>query len=506
MGRFATIAILVLVAGCATTSPEPRHDGPTKSWNDGFDTRLEALRAQWDVPGGALAVVDANAALMIQPLGVKRAGSPDAFDADTLFPIASNSKTFTAAAIGVLVDRGKMKWDDKVVDHYPDFALADAERAKAITVRDLLVHRSGLPSHGLDHYVMPLHVAGKVCDKAAMFAWAKAKLRPAFGLREKEAYSNYGYIVLAEVITRVSGEPFATFIKESLLAPLGMSRTVLGNDAFAAASNATSVHELDPEGVVAPTRMPKSGDCRDGASGVVSSVNDLTRFLRMFLNGGVLDGKRVLSTATTAELMRRQMPMKVSPFHRRALQTDWRARTLGWETSGYKGEVIVRMGGFGPGYQSALMLLPERKLGVIVLQNFSPGAFHVCAAHEALDRLIGAKATDWVGLFRRFFPRPPDRRAVAVPAEKLADYTGSYVSKGFPRRVGVDQGKLYLFGNNPVGHGPPLVGKSRLFGLGPDAFFIKTGDGVFTFRRDASGKVVGFDEAFNGTKHSFIKR
>lgn len=471
-----------------------------EGWQQGLDQHVRELLDLWGVPGGAVVVVDDTGILWARGLGVRRVGTDAEFDLDTVFPIASNTKPFTAAAIGRLVDQGKVEWDDPVVKHLPEFRISDPYFTEHLTVRDFLCHRSGLEEHAADAYIMPRVMTGRPCEKALLMEWSKF-LIPMHGLRQVAAYSNLGYLILADLIAQVSGRPYAEFLQNEIFDPLDMTSAVAGAGAFATMENRTTSHELDPKGALAPSSWNIISDCTEGSGSIHASPSDLAAFVQMFLAGGLYGNTRVLASETVAEILEAQMVVTPSPFQREAHGTEMKAWTLGWEKAQYKGKTLIRMGGFGPGHQNTMMMLPREKLGVLVFQNYSPAFFYVSAAYSVIDRALGLPSSDWGRTYRQFIPEIPRRVAVELPVENLGDYVGVYTMGGYQREIVDTEGHLYLLGTSPVG-GPP-VGRAQLFDLGNDVLFIRTADAVFRFTRDSEGFVTGYVENFFGVENSF---
>src|SRR3954470_21669649 len=197
MKHFAS-AVAVLV--CAATSAAPPPD---------FDARVEGLRKQVGVPGMAIAIVENGKVTLAKGYGVKKLGSPDAIDADTIFPTGSIGKAFTVADLAVLVDQGRISWDDKVIDRLPGFQMYDPWVTREMTIRDLLVHRSGLGLGAGDLLFVPRSNLSRVeTVKRLRF------IKPATSFRSAYAYDNILYMVVGQLIEAVSGKTWEDFTAE----------------------------------------------------------------------------------------------------------------------------------------------------------------------------------------------------------------------------------------------------------------------------------------------------
>ncbi|NMO18203.1 serine hydrolase [Pyxidicoccus fallax] len=381
-----------------------------------IDAVVERTMKTFEVPGIAVAVVQDGKVVMAKGYGVRKLGERAPVTADTLFGIASNSKAFTAAALAMLVDEGKLKWDDRVIDHLPSFQMHDPYVTRELTVRDLLVHRSGLGLGAGDLLYFPRSTFTE--DEIV------AKLRhipPASSFRSKYAYDNILYLVAGKVIEKASGKTWSAFMRERIFQPLGMR-----------ASN-TSVKELRPGANVAIPHaksdgvlgaiQPMSFDNNAPAAAINSSVNDLARWMLAQLERGAIPGtegkKRLFSEEQSREMWSAQtvMPIKEPSKALASLRPNFSAYGLGWTLRDYRGFKLVGHTGGLPGYLSRVVLVPELKLGIAVLTNQEEGGGFEAPTWTLLDAYLGAPATDWVAAFKA---EDTEREAKANAAVGLA--------------------------------------------------------------------------------------
>ncbi|MFO1064337.1 MAG: serine hydrolase [Pirellulales bacterium] len=327
--------------------------------------------------------------LLSKGYGVRRVGESDRVDGDTLFAIASNSKAFTSAALAILVDDGKLKWDDHVSDHLPWFRLKDPAASADIRVRDLLCHRSGLGTFSGDLLWWGTPYTPKEILQRAVH------LEPASAFRSEYGYSNLMFLAAGEVIEAASGKAWPEFVSEKILTPAGMSRSI------------TTIRDLDKQGNYAtPHKTLEDGsnkaipwmnwDSMAAAGGIISSSNDMSKWLRLQLRAGEsIDGKRVFSAASGNEMFQAhismKMPMKPSA---RFPSTHFRAYGLGWTLSDYKGKKVVGHGGGYDGMYSQVLMVPEEKLGIVVLSNSMTSITNLLA-YRGLDLWLGGDDKDW---------------------------------------------------------------------------------------------------------------
>ena len=264
-------AAFVLAIACIASPSAPASDEPLA----GLDAAIERAREQWHAPGLAVAIVKDDQVVYARGFGTKHLGRNDPVDAHTLFTLASTTKAFTAIALGLLVDEGKLRWDDPVVRHIPEFRVADPYVTREVTVRDLLVHRTGIEEMDI------LWVRGydtRTSIEHMQYATQASSLRSSW------VYNNSMYVVAAEVVARVSGMTFQEFVARRIFAPLGMSDSLFTGPELSEDANATGAH-LISHGVVRATE-PHLSPHPLGASGIQSSATDLAKWLRMLLSKG----------------------------------------------------------------------------------------------------------------------------------------------------------------------------------------------------------------------------
>ncbi len=270
-----------------------------------FDKEIMAALEQWKVPGLAVAVVKDDELLLSKGYGVSRIETQDAVDANTLFAIASNSKAFTAAALAILVDEGKVAWDDPVTKHLPWFRLKDPLASADIRVRDLLCHRSGLGTFSGDLLWWGTPYTPKEILQRA------AQLEPAAPFRAEYGYSNLMFLAAGQVIEAASGKPWGEFIHERILVPLEMHRTVTSVRDLVTKNNFATPHKTGADLSNKPIAW-MNWDSMAAAGGIISSANDMSGWVRMQLRGGKLtDDKRLFSEGSAHEMLQAQMAMKL---------------------------------------------------------------------------------------------------------------------------------------------------------------------------------------------------
>jgi CubicO group peptidase (beta-lactamase class C family) len=373
-------------AAIAQTGPPP-----------GLDDCVESIRSTFDVPGIGLAIVRDGRVVLARGYGVRTLGKPGRVDGNTLFGIASNTKAFTATAIGLLVEEGKLEWDAPVIRYLPWFRLSDPYVTREVTVRDLLVHRSGLGLGAGDLLWWPASTYNR-----KEIAHRLSSIPLATSFRSAYAYDNVLYLVAGEVIEAVSGQSWEDFISKRILVPLGMQRTTVRHSAAGGGDNAAMPHARI-NGTVRPVEAFTS-DNTNPAGGINSSAAEMARWLIVQLDSGrTAAGTRLFSPRTTRELWTLVTPIRIGdpPPALAALRPNFRGYGLGFDLHDYRGMKVVQHTGVLPGYVSEVTMIPELKLGVAVLTNQESGEAFSALTLTILDYYLGAPPVDWKEAFRR---------------------------------------------------------------------------------------------------------
>ena len=380
----------------------------------------------FDVPGLALAVVKDGTVVVAKGYGVRKLGGPTPVDAKTLFGIASNTKVFTATALGLLVEQGKLQWDAPVTNYLPGFQLYDPFVTRELTIRDLLVHRSGLGLGAGDLLWWPPSTYNRK-EIASRLRYIK----PAASFRSAYAYDNVLYLVAGEVIEAVSGQSWEDFVASRILMKVGMTGSNVRHSAAAGGGNVAAPH-ASVDGKVRPV-APFDSDNTNPAGGINSSAEDMAKWLRLLLNEGRLpDGSRLISAATWRQISTpvTPEPNNPPPPELPALRSNFRGYALGLEARDFKGlKVLTHTGGL-PGYVSRVLMIPDLKLGVAVLTNQESG--------EAFDAIAYAVAE----ADRR---TATTRNAASKPSLPLAAYAGTYRDAWYGDvAIAMEDGKLVV--------------------------------------------------------------
>jgi CubicO group peptidase (beta-lactamase class C family) len=438
---------LVFLVVCLTLPSFPLQAVPRN-----LDAYVEAVRGEWGVVGLSVAVVKDGKVVYARGFGETGLGSGEPVDENTVFAIGSNTKAFTAAAIGILVDEKKMGWDDRVIDRLSWFELFDPYVTREITVRDLLSHRSGLGRRGDFNWYASDFDREEIVRRVRF-------LEPSASFRSEAGYQNTMFLAAGEVLEEVSGEKWDDFVTRRILEPLGMKRSRTSVRDLEDMENVAEPHEkIEGRVVSVPHR---NIDNVAPAGSILSSAFDMTRWMLLMLGEGELEGKRVLSEEAAAEVWRPNIVYPMSPEAKALFpSTHFSTYGLGWGLRDYRGRFIATHTGGIDGMLSQVLLVPEEELGIVVLTNTSPnGSFaHGAVTYHVLDSYLGAEGGfDWRAGFRDIGAKQErlqeeqerkqseSRVKGTSPSLGLEGYAGTYESEMYGKLlVSVEQGKLVL--------------------------------------------------------------
>jgi len=405
---------------------------------DYLDQVVERARGQFDVPGIAVAVVKDGAVVASKGYGVRKLGETAPVTPNSLFRIASNTKAFTTAALAMLVDEGKIHWDDPVIQYLPGFQMYDPYVTREMTIRDLLTHRSGLGLGAGDLMFWPAtDFTREEIVRRIRF------LKPASSFRGKYAYDNLLYLVAGAALASVSGRSWDDFVAQRIFAPLGMSHTNSSSRTLAAAAADVATPHGHADGKLVP--LPQTDHDNNAPAGSINScVADMARWLTLQLNHGALGPLRLFSEAQSKEMWTPQTILPIAdppagaPAALTAIQPNFNAYGLGWMLRDYRGRKMVGHTGVLAGYVSRVAMIPDLNLGVVVLTNQEAEEAHTAIAFTVLDHYLGAPETDWVAaeaaLARIEQAQGEDavkqaaagRNAASRPSLPLAAFAGRY--------------------------------------------------------------------------------
>jgi len=431
------------------------------------DTVVERARKEFDVPGIAIAIVKDGDVVLAKGYGVRRMDGPAPVTPQTLFRIASNTKAFTAAALAILVDEKRIRWDDAVVQHLPAFQMYDPYVTREMTIRDLLTHRSGMGLGAGDlMFFPPSDLSRDEIIRRLRF------IKPATSFRSTYAYDNLLYLVAGQIIPAVTGKSWDDFIRDRIFAPLGMNNSFTNMEGWKSAKDVATPHNRLSGKLQA---LPQEDvDNNAPAGSIASCVADLAKWMNLQLAGGTAGKTRIFTAAQNKEMWSAQtiLPIgdlpKDAPAAFAAVHPNFNAYGLGWSLRDYRGKKVVGHTGGLSGFVSRTALVPELKLGVVVLTNQEETGAHSAIVNTVLDHYLGAPEGDWVGAYATLARKgradaeetvktATAKRANGTrPSLPLSSYAGRYRDAWYGDiRIEEDHGKLYIF----FTHSPDLAGE-----------------------------------------------
>lgn len=351
-------------------------DSPAPSFiKDSIDSYVARALTGWKIPGVAVCVVKEGKVVFMKGYGVKETGTNNKVDENTLFMIGSNTKAFTATALAMLAADKKLSLDDKVQKWLPDFTLYDPWVAKEAIIRDLLCHRLGFETFQGDFMFFDSDLS--TAEMRERFG----KLKPLYSFRGRWGYTNAAFMTAGEIIPKVTGQSWADFQKERIFLPLGMTNTQALSMDIAAAPNKATAHTVwkDELKSIPYGRI----DAMAAAGSISSSVNDMSKWVIAQLDNGKLNGKEIIPASAIAQT---RLPHSILGNGGHMFNSGHFALYgLGWFLEEYGGKKIVSHTGGVNGFVTSVTLVPEEKLGVVVLTNTDANNFYEALKWEIID-------------------------------------------------------------------------------------------------------------------------
>lgn len=362
-----------------------------------IDSLVEASFDKFPQAGIAIAVIQQGEVTHLKGYGITSAKTKGKVDENTLFGIASNSKAFTAVALAILVDQGKLSWNDRVIAHIPEFKMYDAYVTEHFTILDLLTHRSGLGLGAGDLMFFPGGADFTIEDVLRSFQFQT----PVSDFRTKYDYDNVLYIVAGEVIKRVSGKSWDQFIEDEIMHKLGMNNSVGIYQNITQHTNVASPHSSENKELKQLEKLTGNlAALGAAAGGIYASAGDMAKWVTMHLNGGLYGENQtdtLVSPITHKELWKMHTNIDYNAVGEGLYNTHYSGYGLGFFLRDENGYTIVQHSGGLPGMLSMVTMIPELDAGIVVLTNAAPGGLSLVTMTNAIkDKIIGAEGRDWL--------------------------------------------------------------------------------------------------------------
>lgn len=404
----------------------------TTSLEASLEASIERAVADWPVVGLGCGVIAGGETLSARGYGVRRIHSAEPVDDRTLFAIGSVSKSFTGAAVAMLIDEGLISWDSRVVDHLPAFRMFDPWVTREMTVRDLLTHRSGLERGDFMWYKSGYDTA-EVMRRVA-------HLQPSWSFRTTFGYQNIMYLAAGELITVLSGQSWDDFIRERIFTPLGMSDSRASFATVDAKGNLAIPHTRDDDDELVPI-VSHEGFNMNPAGSIYSNARDMLAWLRLAIDGGIYGGKHLLSTGASRMTQTPQMLIAQSAWAELFPEAQFLSYAAGWFVCTYRGLTVVTHGGNIDGMSAVAAVVPEKRFGLTALVNVNSCRLPQALVFHAIDSVIFDQPTTWLIDFneRENFGRErlkyaeEDRKRSTIsgtaPSLPLEAYAGAYTDE-----------------------------------------------------------------------------
>ncbi len=386
------LAVILLFFNALAAGQPVSTDPRVKS----FDQYIENARKQWEAPGLAVAVVKDGKVILKKGYGVRELGKPDPVTPETMFACASTTKAMTATCMGMLVDEGKIKWDDAVITYLPELQLYDPAATREIKIRDLFVHDTGVGNADFlwgDMDIPPDEVLRKMRD-----------VKPSYSLRSSFIYQNIFYLAAGKVIEKVSGIPWDQFIRTRIFQPLAMTSTVPFLKEVKSA-NMTMPH-YSVEGKITVIEHT-SADNIGPAGSVWSNIDDMSKWMICMLDSSKYDGGRLLSKKTWVEMFKPQVLVPPGQFYptQQLTKPNWTTYGLGWFQHDYKGRKVNFHTGSLAGAVAIHAQLPDERLGIYVFGNYDHAEVRHALMYKAFDQFALGGTQDWSTDFKKIYDK-----------------------------------------------------------------------------------------------------
>lgn len=355
----------------------------------------------FDTPGMAIAIIHQGEIRHIAGYGVRNIASQEPVDQDTLFRLASTSKAFTAASLAILVDEGRLTWHDKVIDHLPEFRMKAHWVTAEFTISDLLTHQSGLVDSAGDSMLWPEPSGFTHKEIIHNLRY----LTPEYSFRSTYAYSNVMYIVAGEIVARISGMPYESFVAQRIFKPLNMQcyagdmpEKALKNIATPYGARDGAAYEIPRNGIHGTATVYAA------AGGIVCNARSMAQWLKMLLNNGnMLDSQPIISEQQLSAMWYSRTILPMSDKEKARDRSHFKTYGYGWRKNDFLGYELISHTGTLSGMQAYVAMIPELELGVVLLNNGSNSYARLAVMQTLLRSYIsqeGEVSKDWVEEYR----------------------------------------------------------------------------------------------------------
>ena len=416
---YVLASVLAIDLSAASTARSMAEASVMPMSPDAIDRTVGRSMLAFNVPGMAIGIVKDGRLIYGKGYGVRESGKAGSVDIDTLFQIGSNTKAFTAAALALLIDERKIRWDDKVIDYIPEFQMYDPYVTREFTIRDLLTHRSGLGEGAGDLMFYPATDFSR-----AEIIHGLRYLRPTSSFRSKYDYDNLLYMVAGQIVSVVSGQSWEDFVTQRILDPLQMKACVASYGRITDRGNVVTPHVV-VGGKLTPIK-PIEFTAITPAGAISCNISGMAKWLQVQLDSGrTRDGSQLFSAERGAEMWSANTVVPLNAELASLTHTRFKAYGLGWDLEDEFGYKRVSHTGAVPGTVTWVTMVPELRLGIMVLTNQQEGVAMEAVGNQILDAYVGAPKRDWVAIAAAFRDKQVgESKAIEAEAAKFGASAG----------------------------------------------------------------------------------
>lgn len=448
-----TLILISIIFASSLTSAQKKPDPVLLKKIASFDAYISKTQKEWEIPGLAVAVVKDGNIILAKGYGIRELGKNDPVDAQTLFVCASTTKAMTAACMGMLVDEGKISWDDNVQKYLPGFILYDPYITREIKIRDLFTHNTGVGNADFLWGLMDIssdEILSRMRD-----------VKPSYSLRSSFIYQNIFYLAAGKIIEKISGKPWDQFITERIFTPLNMART-FPLERLATDPNKSMAHfRIDDKITVI---KHSTADQIGPAGSVWSCAADIAKWTQAMLDSSKYNGGRLLSSKTWIEMFKPQVIVPANEFYpsQQLTKPNWTTYGLGWFQHDYKGKKVNFHTGSLDGATAIHAQMPEERLGIYIFGNLDHAEARHALIYKAFDHFALGGTRDWSLEFLDLYgklrieneKKTKDFEAKRVlntnPSQVIENYAGTYSDPLYGTVVVKADGSRLLFNVNDL--------------------------------------------------------
>lgn len=399
----------------------------------GFSKFVEKMMKEWEVPGAAIAIVKDSKVVFVRGYGYRDMKKKLKVTPDTLFAIGSCTKAFTATILGILVDEGKLEWDQPIHKYLPSFKLKDKIASQQMTPVDLVTHRSGLPRHDLVWYNSSAPREELV--KRLAFLESNKSFRSTF------QYNNLMFLTAGYLASKIAGTSWEELVQNKIFDPIGMKKSNFSVKDSQKSSNFSLAYSKRDKKIV---EIPFRDISIIGPAGSInSSVNEMAKWILLNLNNGKHGDKQIISEANLQKIHTPQIIMSSSLSKFKEL--FYASYGMGWGINSYRGHLLISHGGGIDGFISRVSFLPLDNAGVIILTNSDRGGSALCSiiTYNLFDRILKLPQVPWAKRIKEQADKAKKdaeqakkkkdkhRKLNTKPSHNLENYTGDFENPGY---------------------------------------------------------------------------